>query len=129
MVYSFVQNQAILCTKPKHARISQLSFSFPAFPAFYLDRGHTGGNELSAVALIWLSVKYSYVMKMAGKLLMKLMGFIPEDKPISVHQLTCRSGLDHRTIKRYLDLIIEIQAARKVVKEQVGLRVLVKKEK
>ncbi len=60
---------------------------------------------------------------------MKLMEFIPEDQPVSVHQLTCRSGLDHRTIKKYLELIMEIQGARKIVKEQVGLRVLVKKEK
>jgi predicted HTH transcriptional regulator len=67
-------------------------------------------------------------MKMSGKLLMKLMEFIPEDKSVSVHQLTCRSGLDHRTIKKYLELIMAIQGARKIVKEQVGLRVLVKKE-
>lgn len=59
---------------------------------------------------------------------MKLMEYIPEDRPVTVHQLTCRSGLDHRTIKKYLDLIMEIQEARKVVKTQVGLRVVVKKE-
>ena len=90
---------------------------------------HYRGNELSAVALICSPVKYTHMMKVAGKLLIKLMETIPEDEPVSVHQLTCRSGLDHRTIKKYLELIIAIQAARKIVKEQVGLRVLVKKEK
>lgn len=59
---------------------------------------------------------------------MRLMENIPEDRAVSVHQLTCKSGLNNRTIKKCLQLIIDIQGARKVVKEQVGLRFLVKKE-
>lgn len=66
---------------------------------------------------------------MEESLVMKLIEHIPENQPISVHQLTCRSGLDHRTIKKYLGLIMEIQDARRVVKTQVGLRFMIKKEK
>jgi transcriptional antiterminator len=64
----------------------------------------------------------------AQDLLVKLLDLIPEDH-VSVHQLTCKTGLDHRTIKKYLDLIIQIQNSKKIVKEQVGLRVLVRREK
>jgi len=53
---------------------------------------------------------------------------IPDDKPITIHQLTCKSGLHHRTIRKYIDAIIAIQDDRKVVKSQVGLRILVKRE-
>jgi len=69
------------------------------------------------------------VILVGESLVMKLMEYIPEDRPVTVHQLTCRSGLDHRTIKKYLNLIMDIQEARKVITEQVGLRVVVKKER
>ena len=59
----------------------------------------------------------------------RLLKWIPEDEPVSVHQLTCKTGLDHRTIKKYLELIIEIQKMQKLVKMTVGLRVMVKKER
>ena len=64
----------------------------------------------------------------AQDLFVKLLDLIPEER-VSVHQLTCKTGLDHRTIKKYLDLIIQIQNSKKIVKEQVGLRVLVRREK
>jgi len=64
----------------------------------------------------------------ASDLMHKLLELIPEES-VSVHQLTCKTGLDHRTIKKYLDLIISIQEAKKIRKEQVGLRVLVRREK
>lgn len=61
-------------------------------------------------------------------LVLKLLELIPEES-VSVHQLTCKTGLDHRTIKKYLDLISVIQNWKKIYKEQVGLRVLVRREK
>jgi hypothetical protein len=61
-------------------------------------------------------------------LMMKLLEYIPE-KGVSVHQLTCKTRLDHRTIKKYIDLIIAIQNLKKIYKEQVGLRVLVRRER
>ncbi|MBI5036997.1 hypothetical protein HZC09_06685 [Candidatus Micrarchaeota archaeon] len=64
----------------------------------------------------------------SNELIFKLLEWIPEEG-ISVHQLTCKSGLDHRTIKKYLDLIIKIQEAKKIREEQAGLRILVKREK
>ena len=64
----------------------------------------------------------------ANDQMLKLLELIPEES-VSVHQLTCKTGLDHRTIKKYLDLIIAIQESKKIRKEQVGLRVLVRREK
>ena len=64
----------------------------------------------------------------ANEIMVKLLDLIPEDH-VSVHQLTCKTGLDHRTIKKYLDLIARIQSSKKIIKEQVGLRVLVRREK
>ena len=66
---------------------------------------------------------------MAESIVLKLLESIPENDPISVHQLTHRSGIHYRTIKKYLQLIADIQCSKKVVKEQVGLRVYVKKER
>ena len=48
---------------------------------------------------------------------------------VSVHQIVCRTGLDHRTVKKYVDLIIGIQTSRKLVKAPEGLRVLVRLSK
>jgi len=64
----------------------------------------------------------------SNALIMKLLDFISEDG-VSVHQLTCRTGLDHRTIKKYVDLIIAIQKWKRVYTEQVGLRIVVRREK
>ncbi|MFH1471766.1 MAG: hypothetical protein ABIF85_02615 [Nanoarchaeota archaeon] len=60
--------------------------------------------------------------------MMKLLEYIPEEG-VSVHQLTCKTYLDHRTIKKYIDLIIAIQNRKKIYKDQVGLRVLVRRER
>lgn len=60
--------------------------------------------------------------------MLKLMDLIPEDS-ISVHQLTCKTGLDHRTVKKYIELITTIQGRQKIRKEQVGFRVVVKRER
>jgi len=49
------------------------------------------------------------------------------EEPLTVHQLVCRTGLDNRTIKKYLNLLIDIQNMPKIVKEEVGLRVTVRK--
>ncbi len=49
------------------------------------------------------------------------------DEALSVHQITCRTGLDHRTVKKYINLIMEIQKASKVYQEQIGLRIFVRK--
>ena len=68
------------------------------------------------------------VCMVCNDLMMKLLDFISEDG-VSVHQLTCRTGLDHRTIKKYIDLMITIQNWKKIYKEQSGLRVLVRREK
>lgn len=59
---------------------------------------------------------------------MRVLENIPEDKPMSLYQLTRKSGLDHRTIRKYLALIMEIQDGGKIVREHVGMRVFVKKD-
>ncbi|VVC03600.1 Uncharacterised protein [Candidatus Burarchaeum australiense] len=64
----------------------------------------------------------------SNDLMLKMLELIPEEG-ISVHQLTCITCLDHRTIKKYLDLIIRIQESKKIRKEQTGLRVVVRREK
>ena len=61
--------------------------------------------------------------------MLKLFQSIPDNEPVTMHMLTCRSGLNYRTIRRYLDVIMEIQGSRKVVREVSGMRVLVKKER
>ena len=85
---------------------------------FRKDAGKIGG--------FWTKIK-KRVIFMGESIALKLMEHIPEGKTVTVHQLTCRSGLDHRTIKKYLNLIMDIQEARRIVTEQVGLRVVVKK--
>ena len=57
-----------------------------------------------------------------------MLKLIPEDASVSVHKLTCQTGFDHRTIKKCVDLIIEIQRSQKIRKVQDGFRVLLKKE-
>ena len=46
---------------------------------------------------------------------------------VSVHQIVCRTGLDHRTVKKYVDMIIGIQTSSKLAKSCAGLRILVSK--
>ena len=66
---------------------------------------------------------------MADTNVMRLWENIPEDQSVTVHQITCKARMDHRTIKKYLEIIREIQNGRKVVVEQVGFRVTIKKER
>jgi hypothetical protein len=60
-------------------------------------------------------------------LMLKLLDLIPSES-VSVHQLCCKTGIDHRTIKKYIQLIVYVQNSRKLRVETVGLRVLVKRE-
>ena len=59
----------------------------------------------------------------------RLIDLIPEDRSVSVHSLTCKTGLNYRTLCKYVKLIVEIQNAHKVVQEHVGLRVLVRRDR
>ncbi len=68
------------------------------------------------------------VRKAEDSPMLKLLEMIPESG-MSVHQISCRTGLDNRTIKRYVQLIMAIQAAKKIKTEVVGLRILVRREK
>ena len=48
---------------------------------------------------------------------------------LSVHQLCCKTGSDHRTIKKYIQLIMRIQESPRLKMETIGLRVFVRREK
>lgn len=69
---------------------------------------------------------------MAGRvdenLMVKLLEFIPTEST-SVHQLCCKTGIDHRTIKKYIALMVRVQSSPRLKVETVGLRVLVRREK
>ena len=59
--------------------------------------------------------------------LKSLIELIPPEEGMSVHQIVCKTGLDHRTVKKHLDLIIDIQNMPKIKKAQVGLRIIIQK--
>ena len=61
-------------------------------------------------------------------LMVKLLELIPKENT-SVHQLCCKTSIDHRTIKKYVQLILYIQNSQRLKIETVGLRVLVRREK
>lgn len=61
-------------------------------------------------------------------LLVKLLDLIPNENT-SVHQLCCKTGIDHRTIKKYIQLIVHVQNSPRLKLETVGLRVLVRKDR
>jgi hypothetical protein len=63
-----------------------------------------------------------------GNVLVKLFELIPLENT-SVHQICCKTGMDHRTVKKYLQLILYIQNSQRLKIETVGLRVLVRREK
>ena len=75
-----------------------------------------------------LRTRLLMVGRVDENLMVKFLELIPE-KSISVHQLCCKTGMDHRTIKKYLELIIHVQNSPRLKMETVGLRVLVRKEK
>ena len=59
--------------------------------------------------------------------LVKLFELIPFENT-SVHQLCCKTSIDHRTIKKYIALIVRVQNSPRLKMETVGLRVLVRRE-
>jgi hypothetical protein len=69
---------------------------------------------------------------MAGRLdenlMVKLLDCIPTNN-MSVRQLGYRSGIDRRTVRKYVYLIQQIQKSPQVKMETVGLRVFVRREK
>ena len=60
-------------------------------------------------------------------LMTKLLDYVPE-KNISVRQLAYRSGLNRRTVRKYVHLWVKVQNSPKVRLETVGLRVFVRRE-
>ena len=56
-----------------------------------------------------LRTRLLMVGRVDENLMVKFLELIPE-KSISVHQLCCKTGMDHRTIKKYLDGIVAIVA-------------------
>lgn len=62
------------------------------------------------------------------ELMVRLLELVSRDS-MSVHQICCRTGSDHRTIKKYVQLIMHIQKSPKVKLEIVGMRVRVGVEK
>jgi len=60
-------------------------------------------------------------------LMVKLLDLIPSEST-SVHQLCCKTSIDHRTIKKYIQLIVYVQNSPRLKIETVGLRVLVRRE-
>ena len=64
----------------------------------------------------------------SAELMLKLVELIPEE-PVSIYKLSRNVNLDQRTIKKYLDVIISIQSAKRIRKDLVGLRVLIKRER
>lgn len=61
-------------------------------------------------------------------LMVKLLELIPKEST-SVHQLCCKTSIDHRTIKKYIALIVRVQNSPRLKVETIGLRVLVRLEK
>ena len=59
---------------------------------------------------------------------LKVLTLIPQEETVSVHKLTRQTGFDHRTIEKYVNLIIAIQNSRKISKIQEGFRIVLKKE-
>lgn len=43
------------------------------------------------------------------------------EEGVSVHQIVCKTGLDHRTVKKYLNMVVEIQATPKISKDLLGI--------
>lgn len=75
----------------------------------------------------FLGTRFLMVGRVDDNLLVKLLELIPNEN-ISVHQLSCKTSIDHRTIKKYIQLIVYVQNSRKLRVETVGLRVLVRRE-
>ena len=59
--------------------------------------------------------------------MVKLLDMIPEQN-MSVHQICCTTGLDYRTVTKYLQLIVRVQNSQRLKMEIVGLRVYARRE-
>ena len=57
----------------------------------------------------------------------KLLNYLSTE-PASTHQIVCATKLHNQTVKKYLQMIEEIQNSPKLKKEIRGLRVYFKKE-
>ncbi len=60
-------------------------------------------------------------------LVVKLLELV-SNEGMSVHQLCCKTGSDHRTIKKYIQLIMRVQDSPRLKLETIGLHVLVRWE-
>ena len=49
-------------------------------------------------------------------------------EPVTVHQIVCKTRLHNKTVRKYLDLIEEIQESPKIKKEIRGSRVVFRKD-
>jgi response regulator of citrate/malate metabolism len=63
-----------------------------------------------------------------GSRLMKLLEFIPTQN-VTIRQLGAKSGIERRTVRKYVKLIAHIQNSPRIRIETIGLRVLVRREK
>ncbi|MBI5227185.1 hypothetical protein HY988_01230 [Candidatus Micrarchaeota archaeon] len=57
----------------------------------------------------------------------KILDFV-SDRPVSVHQIVCKTKLHTNTVNSYLEIIEKIQSSKRIVKEIRGSRVLFRKE-
>ncbi|MBI5229597.1 hypothetical protein HY991_05785 [Candidatus Micrarchaeota archaeon] len=95
--------------------------NFLLFPRLTSGKNHFLGNELSVLKPI---VRDSPDLFMGAhgpeKIVKLILDAIPEEG-VTVHKIVYRTGLDHRTVKKYLELMIAIQKTKAIVKEQAGL--------
>ena len=63
-----------------------------------------------------------------GVLMAKLLGSITE-KGASIRQLSCKTGINCKTVRKFINLIVQVQGSPRLKLEIVGLRVLVMREK
>ena len=61
-------------------------------------------------------------------LIVKLLDSIPA-KNMSIRQLSYKSGINRRTVRKYVHLIVQVQNSPRLKLETVGLRVFVRREK
>jgi len=62
-----------------------------------------------------------------GKLVEQLLEFASKEG-VSVHHICCKTGSDHRTIMKYMKLIMRVQNSPRVKLETIGLHVLWRRE-
>jgi len=70
----------------------------------------------------------SMVGRMDVNLFARLLGFIPA-KNMTIGQLSRRSGINRKTVRRYINLIVHVQNSPRLELETVGMRVFVRREK